>query len=139
MHTLVTLFVLALARAIIFPLNTPTQTRAKNTSVVLVLAGQILDALVSSSAGTAQLDLVCAYLKRVYMFVYYRAHQCRDEGDMVSSRGSCRSMVAPPKEEIQEVHTDHYPSACPVHCISRQGGAPQSVMMAANKMESPLR
>lgn len=58
-------------------------------------------ALESSPSGAAQLDLVCAYMKRVYFYVYYRGHECRDEGDMIASRGAGRSVPAASKEEIQ--------------------------------------
>lgn len=62
---------------------------------------QVQAALTSSSSGAAQLDLVCAYMKRVYFYVYYRGQECRDEGDMIASRGAGRGVPAASKEEIQ--------------------------------------
>ena len=64
---------------------------------------QIQEALSSSPAGTAELDLVCAYMKRVHLYLYYRGQQCRDEGDMISSRSACRGTEAASKEDVQEV------------------------------------
>lgn len=64
---------------------------------------QVKTALASSPVGTAQLDLVCAYMKRVYFYLYYRGQQCRDEGDMIASRGAGRGVPAASKEEIEKV------------------------------------
>lgn len=76
---------------------------------------QIQEALAASPAGTAHLDLVCAYLKRVHFYIYYRGQQCRDEGDMIASRGACRASEAASKEEIEEVRVAHFPERKPVH------------------------
>jgi len=46
---------------------------------------------------------VCAYMKRVYFYLYYRGHQCRDEGDMIATRGAGRGVPAASKEEIEKV------------------------------------
>lgn len=61
------------------------------------------EAIELSPLSTAKLDLVCAYLKRVYFFVYYRGHQCRDEGDMIASRSACRGSEAASKEQVAKV------------------------------------
>lgn len=63
--------------------------------------------LASSPAGTAQLDLVCAYLKRVYFYLYYRGQQCRDEGDMIATRGAGRGVPAASKEEVEAASDLH--------------------------------
>lgn len=60
----------------------------------------------ASPLSTAKLDLVCAYLKRVYFYVYYRGHQCRDEGDMIASRSACRGSEAASKEQVEKVGKD---------------------------------
>eukprot|EP00752_Nemacystus_decipiens_P006120 g5520.t1 len=72
-----------------------------DTIKALLAEPEVQAALASSPAGTAQLDLVCAYLKRVYFYLYYRGQQCRDEGDMISTRGAGRGTPAAPKEDIQ--------------------------------------
>lgn len=64
---------------------------------------QVEEAIETSPLSTAKLDLVCAYLKRVHFFVYYRGHQCRDEGDMIASRSACRGVEAASKEDVAEV------------------------------------
>lgn len=62
---------------------------------------QVQTALASSPSGAAQLDLVCAYLKRVYFYVYYRGHECRDEGDLIASRSAGRALPGASREEVQ--------------------------------------
>lgn len=74
---------------------------------------QIQAALASSPVGTAQLDLVCAYMKRVYFYLYYRGQQCRDEGDMIASRGAGRGIPAASKEEVEAVSDIHALSVDP--------------------------
>lgn len=71
--------------------------------MLVVVVGQVEEAIEFSPLSTAKLDLVCAYLKRVYFFVYYRGHQCRDEGDMIASRSACRGSEAASKEQVAEV------------------------------------
>lgn len=61
------------------------------------------EAIEASLLSTAKVDLVCAYLKRVHFFLYYRGQQCKDEGDMIASRSACRGIAAASKEEVQEV------------------------------------
>ncbi|CAM9543352.1 unnamed protein product, partial [Ectocarpus sp. 6 AP-2014] len=86
--------------------------RAESTDGITALLAEpeVQAALTSSSSGAAQLDLVCAYMKRVYFYVYYRGQECRDEGDMIASRGAGRGVPASSKEEVQEA-SDLSPSA----------------------------
>ncbi|CAM9269748.1 unnamed protein product [Scytosiphon promiscuus] len=73
-----------------------------NDSITALLAEpEVQAALSSSPSGAAQLDLVCAYLKRVYFYVYYRGHECRDEGDMIASRSAGRGLPGASREEVQ--------------------------------------
>lgn len=64
---------------------------------------QVETAIEASPLSTAKLDLVCAYLKRVHFFIYYRGQQCKDEGDMIAARGACRAVEAASKEEVGQV------------------------------------
>lgn len=67
------------------------------------MVAQVQQAIEASPLSTAKLDLVCAYLKRVYFYVYYRGHQCRDEGDMIASRSACRGSEAASKQQVEKV------------------------------------
>lgn len=96
-------------------LGIPLATRGEQLRIVLPCLPQIQEALSASPAGTAHLDLVCAYMKRVHFYIYYRGQQCRDEGDMIASRGACRATEAASKEEIEEVSVAHSPEARQMH------------------------
>lgn len=87
-------------------------TRVVGIGFVFSCSVQVQDALASAPAGTAQLDLVCAYMKRVYFFLYYRGQQCRDEGDMIASRGACRGIEAASMAEIEEVSATRPSTSC---------------------------
>lgn len=96
-------------------LKIPLATHVEPLRIVLTCLPQIQEALSASPAGTAHLDLVCAYMKRVHFYIYYRGQQCRDEGDMIASRGACRATEAASKEEVEEVSVAHSSEERHVH------------------------
>ncbi|CAM9208660.1 unnamed protein product, partial [Choristocarpus tenellus] len=90
---------IALAKAI----DTEQGLTSKELGITFLLQREeVEEALAASPLSTAKLDLVCAYLKRVHFFVYYKGQQCQDEGDIIGVRTACRAKPAASKEDVEK-------------------------------------